>query len=523
MTDTSATTSNLFGRFVSCIFARQAAPYWAIFMIALLVRVADQYFMSAHAPTYGMLWPDSHVYDRWAREISQTFWLGWDRIPFPHGPLYPYFLGVLYLRFGPGIGVAAWSQRLLGALTVVLVFWLGRRVFGRRAGWFAGLGAAVCPLFLLYESEILVETLVLFLHVAALCLFTMAAARSTLRWWAAAGAALGLCCLARPNALLLLPPLALWALLIAPERGCRRLLPALVMVLTTAAVISPAPILNSTVGGRFYLISSTGAYNLYIGNAPDTQGIFASTPSTFAIREQEGKPDEDIDWRRRLRDALLHEPMALPRALWLKTKLFWQSGEIPSGPNYYLQRSYSPLLRLPLRWAVVAPLGLLGIVLSYMQRPVRQADDPRLLLAGWLFVFTASIVMVFVMGRLRLPALAILFLFAGYALADLSRRAQAVWAARRGGRAQPRLWPAALLLILWPLLGLGLRTQDTTLLLGWNDHFNLGRAYESREQWEEALKQYELALTMAPDVEMLQELREEVKARVHSSAGNNSR
>ena len=513
MTSTEQPASGGIVKWLAPMFSREALPYWAIFLVALAVRVTDQCFMSASAPTYGLLWPDSHVYDRWAREIAQTFWLGWDRIPFQHGPLYPYYLGMLYLRFEPGITTAAISQRLLGALTVVMVFWLGRRVFGKQAGWFAGLGAAVCPLFLMYESEILVETLVLFLQVAALCLFLKAAERKTWRWWAAAGATLGLCCLGRPNALLLLPPLMFWSWLSAPAKGYRRALPAVVMTFAALLVIAPAPLLNYAVAGRFYLISATGGYNAYLGNAPDTQGIFLSTPSAIAIREEEGKPDEEIDWRRHLLSALRREPMALPRALWLKTRLFWQSGEIPSGPNYYLQRPFSPLLWSPFRWGLIAPLGLLGMALAFMQRPPRRADDPRLLITGWLFVFMTSIILVFVMGRLRLPALAILFLFAGHASAYMLQCLLNAW---RHVDERKRLWRVAASLGMGLLVGLGLQTRDPALLIGWNDHFNMGRAHEMRENWEEALEHYEQAILLAPDIELLLEARNEARQRIQS-------
>ncbi len=513
MTATKHPASGGLLKWLAPLCTRGALPYWAIFIVALAVRAIDQYYMSTGSPVYGLLWPDSHVYDRWAREIAQTFWLGWDRIPFQHGPLYPYYLGMLYLRFEPGITTAALSQRLLGALTVVMVFWLGRRVFSKQAGWFAGLGAAVCPLFLMYESEILVETLVLFLHVAALCLFVTAAERTSLRWWAAAGAALGLCCLGRPNALLLLPPLTFWAWLNAPAKGHRRIVTAVVTTLAALLVIAPAPILNYAVGGRVCLISATGGYNAYLGNAPDTQGIFLSTPSAIAIREEEGKPDEEIDWRRRLLSALCREPMALPRALWLKTRLFWQSGEIPSGPNYYLQRSFSPLLWSPFRWGLVAPLGLLGMALTFAQRLPRRVDDPRLLLAGWLLVFMTSIVLVFVMGRLRLPALAILFLFAGHAAAYTLQCLLDAW--RRVDK-RGRLWRVVVLLGVWLMVGLGLQTRNPSLLIGWNDHFNMGRAHEMREDWEKALEHYEQAILLAPDIELLLEVRDEALRRIQS-------
>jgi 4-amino-4-deoxy-L-arabinose transferase-like glycosyltransferase len=511
MDKASQQQNSIIQRWVNLLTSRAAWPYWLLFGIAMSVRIGDQYFMSAYAPTYGQLWPDSHVYDRWAREIAQTFWLGWDRIPFQHGPLYPYFLGMLYLRFPPGIDTAAWGQRLLGVFTVLLIFWLAQRIFNKKTGWFAGLGAAFCPTFLMYESEILVETLVLFLNVATLCLFFVAAERKAGKWWAISGIGLGLCCLGRPNALIFLPALAIWIFLISKGSIKHRLMPAVLMTAMAVTVISPATLLNYFVGGEFCIVSATGPYNTYIGNAPDTQGIFASTPSTIAIREKEDKPDEEIDWRHYLIQALREDPLSLPRNLWKKTCLFWQSGEIPSGPNYYLQRSFSPFLRLPFRWALIAPLGLLGIFLAFKTKMPHKLDDPLLLLTGWLLLYAASIVLIFVMGRLRLPALAILFLFAGYALAYCLEKIMAVL---KGNLPPRKLAPVLLIILLWPVLGFVLKTHDTKKLIGWNDYFNMGRSFETKEQWEEALEQYNKAFELAPGTPIIVQLRDEVAKRL---------
>lgn len=500
-------------RWVHLLTSRAAVPYWMIFCIALAVRVGDQYFMSTYAPTYGQLWPDSHVYDRWAREIAQTFWLGWDRIPFQHGPLYPYFLGVLYLRFNPGVDTAAWSQRFLGVITVLLIFWLAQRIFNKKTGWLAGLGAAFCPTFLMYESEILVETLVLFLNVGTLCIFVVAAEKKSLKWWIISGAGLGLCCLGRPNTLIFIPVLAVWIFLISNGSIKQRLSPAILMTALAVTIIAPATMLNYFVGGKFCIVSATGSYNTYIGNAPDTQGIFASTPSTIAIREKEGKPDEEIDWRHYLIEALRKDPLSLPGNLWKKVCLFWQSGEIPSGPNYYLQRSFSPFLRLPFRWAIIAPLGLLGILLACATRMPKRLDDPILLISGWLLLYAISIILIFVMGRLRLPALAILIIFAGYALAFCMER---IWAVLKGNLPIRKLAAVFLIVLLWPVLGVVMKTREASMLIGWNDYFNMGRSFETKEQWKEALEQYDKALELAPGTPIIIQLRDEVIKRLET-------
>lgn len=494
-------------------FTREATPYWLIFAFALGIRIIHQLLVSRADPMYGFLLPggDNYTYDRWANEIAQQFLLGWDRMPFFHGPLYPYFLSLIYLRFGHEHDPAAWTQRLIGALTVVLIFYLARRVFGRKAGWLAGLAAAACPLSLFYEGELLVETLMLFLHVATLCILIEAAAKKNFKWWALCGLALGLCCIGRPNSLLLVPVVVCWIAAITEGPWKRRALSALLCLVVVITVIAPVTLMNVLVGKRFFLVTYSGSYNLYIGNAPDGTGVFLTPPSMKAIREAEQKEDVDIDWRRYLLAEWRKDPTLLPRKLLLKTKLFWQSGELPCDVNYYLRGDFSPFYASPFRWAVVAPLGLIGLALAFLKKPPRQVSDPRVVLAVYMAVYTCSVILVFVPGRLRMPALAILILFAAYALVVV---AEAVAQGIKSGKIRPFIYPAALVLILWPALGLALRTPDDAMLIRWNDYFNMGSACEIEGDYEGALVQYEKASRRAPELDSLREVCDNLRERI---------
>ena len=503
---------------IARLFSRAAVPYWMIFGIALGVRIIHQLLVSRVDPMYGFLLQggDNYTYDRWANEIASQFWLGWDRVPFFHGPLYPYFLSLIYLRFGHQHDPAAWTQRLLGAVSVVLIFYLARRTFGKKAGWFAGLGAAFCPLSLFYEGELLVETLLVFLHLSTLCVFLEAAARKTWKWWPVCGFMAGLCCVCRPNVMLLVPFAACWIVLAATGTWKKRGLSSLVFTVVTLAVIAPVTALNYSETGRFMPVTYSGSYNLYIGNAPDAIGVFFTPPSMKVIREAEQKEDVDIHWRAYLLKECLKDPLLLPRKLWLKTKLFWQGGELPCDVNFYVRREFSPLYASPFRWAVVAPLVLIGLALAFKKQPPRRLTDARVLLAVYLLIYAFSVILVFVPGRLRMPALAVLFIFAGYALATVL---EAVLQGVKSGKVRPLIYPAATILVLWAVLGFALRSPDDSMLIRWNDYFNMGSACEIQGNYEEALRHYEKARTRAPELESLQEVCDNLRDRMEKMKG----
>lgn len=492
---------------LAAIVSRDAFPYWAILAIALVVRLIHHVYMSQNDPLYGVLYPggDNHSFDRWALEISQTFWLGYDRIPFFHGPLYPYFLGMVYLRFGHSYDAAVRCQHVLGAMTVVLIFHLGRRVFGKSTGWVAGLAAAFCPLFLLFEGEILSDSLVLFVNLAMLCLLIEAGRKRTTGLWALAGATMGLAVLGRPNMLLFIPVAALWCWIVQ-RRTLRPARPLLVFLAATCLTIAPATLANYLVGGKWHLVTYSGPVNLYIGNAHDATGVFATPPSMKEIIRKEGKPDRDIDWSRHLAESIRQHPTSLPRNLWKKARLFWQSGENAHNVCFYLKRRFSPFLKIPLVFGVVAPLGLIGLVMALLQEKRRRTANGALLLAAYVAVYAASIILVFVLSRLRLPALAVLMIFASHVLVETVSRAIAAWRARRRPQACAL---AASLLIAWLALGLALQSRDTSLMIRWNDHYNLAGAYEAQGRFEEAVLEYDEAIRLAPTIAALRSARQQ--------------
>lgn len=88
-------------------------------------------------------------------------------------------------------------------------------------------------------------------------------------------------------------------------------------------------------GGEFVLVPKNGSRNLYIGNAYDATGTYARPPSMWNVVFKENANEADIDWTPHLLVSIREHPWSLPRLLWTKTKLFWQSGEVPHIANFF--------------------------------------------------------------------------------------------------------------------------------------------------------------------------------------------
>lgn len=174
-------------------------------------------------------------------------------------PLWPLVLSAVYRVTGPSTAAARLTQAALGAALVGLIIALaaaagpvGRRGLAWLAAW-----AALSPTLLYYSHSLFSETLF------ALCLLAGLLALLTARGagrHAAAGAALGLACLCRGSALVLVGLVVLW---LGCGRGWR---PALWCGLAAALVIAPWTLRNRVVLGDWVLVDTNGALNLYWGN-----------------------------------------------------------------------------------------------------------------------------------------------------------------------------------------------------------------------------------------------------------------
>jgi 4-amino-4-deoxy-L-arabinose transferase-like glycosyltransferase len=210
----------------------------------------------------------------------------WGVGPSDHPPLGIWLVrasGTLFASSVPGLrGVSV----LCGAATVLVVYLLGRRLWGERAGLLAAALLAV-DRFHASWSRLLVEESPLLLLVALALLLAVRAVNAgtldadssetpppaRLRAWAAVGAALGLAALAKETALLLLPALAI-ALATTPagRRSLRGPGPVLAALVTAACVglelARSLPQFPAGVVGRVMLLGERAAGPSPIATSP---------------------------------------------------------------------------------------------------------------------------------------------------------------------------------------------------------------------------------------------------------------
>ncbi|NLF75272.1 MAG: glycosyltransferase family 39 protein, partial [Chloroflexi bacterium] len=244
---------------------QMTAPRWlgVIVLLAVAGRLA---FIALFSDTLSL---QTSGYDTYAVNVMEG--RGYTRFDDRDGdsdlpPLYPFFLVGVYEVFGRDPVAVALVQIGLDVLTVLLIYWVGRRVAGERVGLLAAALYGLYP-YLLYQNLTLNDTgLFILLLAAGIALAYRARDRRDWRGAALLGALFGLAALTKAFVLLMLPLLALWWWRQIGLRAAVRL--ALAAGVAAALVLAPWMIRNIRLHDAFVLISTNGGSNLHQGNNP---------------------------------------------------------------------------------------------------------------------------------------------------------------------------------------------------------------------------------------------------------------
>lgn len=404
---------------------RRWVPPAAVFGVALAVRLP---YLFALASTPFLAHPvlDARFYDLWAQRIAAGEWLG--REVFFANPLYPYWLGALYALFGRHLFLVHLLQHLLGCASAALLVVIGTRLWDRRVGLLAGLGAALYAPFVFHEGSLMIESLAPFLATAALALAVRTGERRSPQSALGAGLAHGVFVLARPNA----TPLAAagWVAHCARRDRSRARPPLLLAALVlfgTALAIAPVTLRNWVVSHTFVPITAHGGEAFYVGNhaladgygtQPDFVDSGPATEHESYRREASrilGRPltlaESSAYWRGQAVAFARAEPERYLALLARKIYLFCHSYERGDNQSFNFTRAEIPALGwIPLTFGLVLPLSGLGLL-------VTRRDWSRMgIVPLHALTYAAGVILFFVTARYRLAVVPALLLLAAAAI-----------------------------------------------------------------------------------------------------------
>lgn len=443
-----------------------AAWEWGVLACVLLLGAGLRFAYLVEIrqePNYAHLLYDPQYHDYWARGLVTGDWT----LPpgvndpqirsVPHGrpPGYPWFLAGVYWLFGVNYTAPRLVQMGFGLFNAVLMFFMGRALFGRVTALLAALFMATYWGFIYFEGQIsypsVAITLVLLLMLVLQHWRVHARVASALL----AGMLLGAFALFRPNGLIFGPIIAAWMLWVAPRADetreqsdvghASRSLPSIALLTAGAALLlAPAIVRNAAVAHDFVFLSSFGGLNFYVGNNPESNGTEPRIPE---LREIAGidnwscfdypvivrglarkleRPDLKFSdasayFYKRAFDYIRSQPGDFLVKTVRKALLFWGPREVTNDSMPELDKRTSRFLRLLPGFAVLLALavtGLIALAANSQQGTARLWNPDVLLVLAFVLAYFVSVLPFFIAGRYRIAVVPFLLLVAAYAVAS---------------------------------------------------------------------------------------------------------
>ncbi len=465
---------------------------FALFGFAFLIKLV---FIIQSADSLQVMVPilDAKYYDKTAQDIAAGHIIREEA--FFMGPLYSYFLAVVYSAIGRHFLFVRIIQILGGSLAVVLTYLIGKKVFRPSVSLLAGLLLIFYGTATFYEGQLLMMWLGTLLNMSLLYVLLDEQRGKGLKRYALAGFLIGLSALARANILIFYPVAIFWIFKTEiRQRWTASFIFTAVMILT----ILPATLHNYIASRDFVPITSNGGVNFYIGNSKSATGVFylprgvdfnADATTRQYIERLLGrdlKPSEvSRYWFGQAFDFIRNHPLEEIELLFRKIALFANGSEIPQIESYDLSRERFGVLRfLFVNFWILWGLGTVGMIYSLKRWKA------CFLLYGFIVSFSASIILFFITARYRVQIAPVLSIFAAHALLEVFPNSL-----RTLRRAFPPFAIFALVLMLTQPRLFALAKEEVF----WREHVHQARRLDEIGNRKAALEEINRAIELLPD------------------------
>lgn len=470
-------------------------PLAAVLTAGVLLRVvywltvADEAWFQAP----GM---DPEYYDGWAQAIMSGE--AGKYIPFPRGPLYPYILAGLKAVCGSGWLFPRLFNLFADIATIASLFHFGRLVCGMRVGVIAATAAALSGTMVYFSGELLGTALETALAASFLLVIYIALEKNNKVLIGASGVILGLFCITRPNAMLLL---ALYPLLIIIQsKGIVKTAIQPIIIHITAAILCIAPVTlsNYVASGEFIPISTLGGVNFYIGNVRGASGWSSFLPGVGAgWDDDDAKRIAETDAGRTLSPGEISDQLFKIGLREIKAdfkgwlalmlrKLYLLVGRQEIGNNRPLELVFTaaPFVQTLMFFSIgfLIPTAFWGALTIWRSQKTALAVN-----LAYIIIFGGGLVLFFISARYRMPLLPPLALLTAVGVEEIVKRI--------------RLRKSLLDPILVLVIGWGITMLPWTVAEGHPAQapYVAGNAYLHLNRCREAIEHFKAAYRIDPD------------------------
>lgn len=232
------------------------------FMVILLLSLAIRIVFVMTMDREGFYFKDTKHYDNAAVELINNGTFGAD---YERPPVYPVFLAGVYLISFKNFLLVRLVQCGLGAIISILVFLIGKKIYGNRTAFIAALISAVYPIFI-FTSGLLYPTTLITLWLLLLTFFLLEAAEQRpLFNCSVAGLFMGLAILTKPVTLVLFGLLILYFLIQKKIIKSNKLFSVFLFFLCASLVVSTWIARNYYVKGEISIIESNRRLKIFLG------------------------------------------------------------------------------------------------------------------------------------------------------------------------------------------------------------------------------------------------------------------
>ncbi|MBI4019894.1 MAG: glycosyltransferase family 39 protein [Candidatus Aenigmarchaeota archaeon] len=271
-------------------------PTFALIIIILVVTAEGVYLYNINQG----YWWDEAVYLGLARNIYQGngYWINEPGTESFRAPLFPHLIAGAWAFTGVSEGIAKAIPVLFGLLSVIMSYFVARKVLSKEAGIITAALMATSSLFLFFEARALAETLFIFLALCFIYVHYSAITGGKAQYYVLSGIIMSLAFLARYPGLILwvvylVSPLALKKSKVSMKGFAIGLALAVALLVPWIMIAqqyygSPVGALAyqaGTVGGQYY----PGGWDFYFANwleAFGVAGLFAVPGIAYALKRK---------------------------------------------------------------------------------------------------------------------------------------------------------------------------------------------------------------------------------------------
>lgn len=360
---------------------------------------------------------DSHQHYRIAQSIVSGEGFQLDGIPTSRrGPVYPHFIA-LFLKWGGfPIGLQI-TQAILGALSCVLLFLIGRILFGEWPGILAALILCVDYLSIKQVVYVLPEVLFVFLLLLSMLFLFKVQKEGRILWALLAGVFAGGAVLTKEVASLYFP-LVIFSVFLVRGLWKAKALRVFVFLFGFALFVFPWVARNRLVHQEWVFLTINTGHIVYLGNNPQTN-----------VRIMGGGWDHGVDSDFPKNDPDLPPLLTIEADRYLMKKgLNYMGGH----PIRFLELTGKKVLKLWFPYYSDSPFLVKGItILSYIFVMLFGIVGVILSRKRWRELFPLYLLIIYITSihsvtiasiRYRFPMMPFLMLFAAYGLCELWHR-----------------------------------------------------------------------------------------------------